>query len=72
MTTLKVVCAWCGVDLGEKDGKGEEGVSHGMCEKCFAKVRSQRGKVGMLEEELAGLNAQPNGEGHRIFESGNS
>jgi len=72
MTTLKVICAWCGAPLGEKDGQGEVGISHGMCQKCFAKVRSQRAKVGPLEEKLARLNAKPNGEGHRIFESGNS
>ena len=35
---MKVVCAWCGKGIGEKDGKGEEGVSHGMCEECFAKM----------------------------------
>ena len=37
MTRLKVVCAWCGADMGEKDGEGEEGISHGMCDKCYAK-----------------------------------
>lgn len=26
-TKLKVVCAWCGADMGEKDGQGQEGVS---------------------------------------------
>ncbi len=24
---LKVVCAWCGADMGEKDGHGIEGTS---------------------------------------------
>jgi len=38
MTVIKVVCAWCGKDMGEKDGQGQEGVSHGMCEECGAKV----------------------------------
>lgn len=34
-TTLKIVCAWCGKDMGEKDGEGVEGVSHGICEDCL-------------------------------------
>ena len=35
MTKLQVVCAWCGKDMGEKYGNGQEGVSHGMCEECY-------------------------------------
>lgn len=31
---IKVVCAWCGADMGTKDGKGTWGVSHGICKKC--------------------------------------
>ncbi len=34
---MKVICAWCGKDMGEKDGKGVEGVSHGICEDCVNK-----------------------------------
>lgn len=37
MTVIKVVCAWCGNPMGEKDGQGREGVSHGMCKECVAK-----------------------------------
>lgn len=37
MTILKIVCAFCGKDLGEKDGEGVEGVSHGCCDECFKK-----------------------------------
>lgn len=34
MTKLKIVCAWCGADLGEKDGQGVEGVTGSICQKC--------------------------------------
>ena len=34
---MKKVCAWCGKPLGDIDGKGVEGVSHGMCEECYKK-----------------------------------
>ena len=29
------MCAWCGEKLGEKDGQGEEGESHGICDNCL-------------------------------------
>ena len=34
---MKIVCAWCGKDMGEKDGKGVAGVSHSICEECYEK-----------------------------------
>ena len=43
---IKIVCAWCGKDLGEKEGtvEGWEGpglpVSHTCCEDCFKKLRA--------------------------------
>ena len=42
-TTIKVVCAWCGISLGEKDGQGAEGISHGICPEC---VMRHFGKEG--------------------------
>jgi hypothetical protein len=39
---MKVVCSWCGRDTGEKDGKGIEGVSHGICGECVAKLEARR------------------------------
>ena len=41
-TTMKVVCAWCGADMGEKDGLGNTGTTHGICEKCFRKQGRRR------------------------------
>lgn len=45
MSKLKVVCAWCGKDMGEKEGDGVEGVSHGMCEECYKKSKSKEEKI---------------------------
>ncbi len=36
-TVLKVVCAWCGKDMGEKDGQGTEGEAGTFCEDCWEK-----------------------------------
>lgn len=41
-TKLQIVCAWCGKPLGEKDGHGTTGVSHGICEECHQKIKRQR------------------------------
>lgn len=38
MTLLKIECMYCGVDMGMKDGRGEEGVTTSICEKCWRKV----------------------------------
>lgn len=52
MTLLKVVCAWCGKDLGEKDGEGEEGISHGMCDECYAKEMEAKAEARAGEPYL--------------------
>ena len=36
-TKLQIRCAWCGKDMGEKDGEGEEGTSDGICDDCLLK-----------------------------------
>jgi len=36
---MKIVCACCGKDMGEKDGEGVEGISHGVCEQCLKKLK---------------------------------
>lgn len=35
---MKVICAWCNKDIGEKPG---EGVSHGMCLPCAERMQTQ-------------------------------
>ena len=35
---MKIVCAWCGKKLGEKEGGKVEGISHGICKKCKERV----------------------------------
>ena len=48
---LKIVCAWCGKDMGEKDGKGVEGISHGLCKECSEKLGVKRDNSGSTEDE---------------------
>ena len=48
---MKIVCAWCGKDMGEKDGKGAEGVSHGICRECFAKLMAKVESKSSTEDE---------------------
>ena len=52
---MKIVCAWCSKDLGEKNGGGAEGVSHGLCEECFneliAEVEKRISAEGEQDEQ---------------------
>ena len=34
-TLITVKCAWCGKDMGTKEGHGVTGISHGICDKCL-------------------------------------
>ena len=42
--TYRIVCAWCGKDLGKKeapsssDQTSEEPITHSMCTECFEKI----------------------------------
>ncbi len=42
MTTITVICAWCGRHLGIKDGDGQTGISHGICPECKATVSKEK------------------------------
>ena len=39
---MKIVCAWCGRDTGEKDAKGREGIPLGICGECAARLEVKR------------------------------
>ncbi len=41
---ITVVCAWCKAFMYKKDGQGQSGTSHGMCEKCYKKMMDQEAK----------------------------
>ena len=34
---MRKVCAWCQADMGEIEGKGETGTTHGICPACQVK-----------------------------------
>jgi len=38
---MRIVCAWCGKEIGKKENDDEE-VSHGLCEECFAKLEAEK------------------------------
>ena len=56
-TVLLVKCAWCGKDMGEKDGQGVSGVSHGMCPECCRKVTADTEIADSMRSYWANLNA---------------
>jgi uncharacterized Zn finger protein (UPF0148 family) len=50
-TILEIRCAWCGVFLGTKDGRGYSGTTHSICPTCVKKA-NQEGKE--VKEILTG------------------
>jgi DNA-directed RNA polymerase subunit RPC12/RpoP len=44
---MKIECAWCGKDLGEKEPLKDQATTHVICEKCFRKFLDEldRGKM---------------------------
>ena len=34
---MRVTCAWCGKDLGEKPPLEDKSITHGMCRECLEK-----------------------------------
>ena len=50
---IKVVCAWCGKATGEVNGKGVEGISHGLCPECLAKLKIKDAEEEARDNPLA-------------------
>ena len=38
---MRIVCVQCNKDMGEQDGEGVGGVSHGLCQECLDKLASE-------------------------------
>ena len=52
---MKIVCAWCGKDMGEKEGEGIEGISHSVCEECADKLVLEMKKLLEIERAVGNL-----------------
>ena len=52
---MKIVCAWCGKDMGEKEGEGIEGISHSVCEECADKLVLDMKKLLEIERAVGNL-----------------
>jgi len=50
---MKIACAWCGKDMGGKDSKSKEGVSHSICKECLAKMQAKKSITPRGEDEPA-------------------
>ena len=55
MTTLKVVCAWCGVTMQE--GDVDAPVSHGICKECAKALYKEIAELELAQDEEEETNA---------------
>lgn len=53
MTLLRRVCAYCGMDMGIKDGQGVSGVTHGICDSCLERETRAVLDVMQVQREIA-------------------
>jgi len=51
MSKLKIVCAWCGKTMGEKDGEGKSGETSTICPACKRKHFPPEKFPHLYEEE---------------------
>ena len=49
---LRVVCAWCGVAMGEKPTTTAPGISHGMCPECLVDWLAQVREYNRIKKSL--------------------
>lgn len=42
---MKIVCAWCRKEIGEKEVEGESGITHGICDECLQKHLPKKIKI---------------------------
>lgn len=38
---MKVICAWDGKEMGEKEPYADKSISHAICDACLAKMREE-------------------------------
>jgi len=41
---MKIVCAWCNKDMGQKEPLSDKSTTHGMCKECFKKIMGDKCK----------------------------
>ncbi|KKM97309.1 hypothetical protein LCGC14_1169310 [marine sediment metagenome] len=39
---MRVICSWCGKDMGEKEPLDNEEISHGICEECQERLTEMK------------------------------
>jgi hypothetical protein len=52
---MKIICAWCGEDLGEKDPLDDKRISHGICPECKTDLLGEVEKRLLREARDAAL-----------------
>ena len=43
---MKIVCAWCDKDMGEKPPYEDKGVTHGICPECYREMMPEKKEKG--------------------------
>jgi len=49
---VKIVCAWCGKEMGEKPPLGDKSITHSICPKCKEKHFNEKRKRKEADEQF--------------------
>jgi hypothetical protein len=50
---VRIVCAWCNADMGQKNGWSLEGVSHSICSDCLIEWRKAKANGTIFQSRQA-------------------
>jgi hypothetical protein len=61
---MKVICAWCKKDLGDKEPLEEKTISHSICENCYSSIIDSIPSMPLSKDmhTLEGLDLGSHGE----------
>lgn len=46
---VDIICAWCGIKIGEKGGFTSKEPTHGMCEKCYGATMAEINEMELVK-----------------------
>jgi hypothetical protein len=53
---IKIVCSNCGKGMGEKDGQGQTGISHSICNDCIRTLYGDEFTEEEMQRIMKGAN----------------
>ena len=43
---MRIICAWCGKSMGQKEPLDDDSVTHGICDQCRERLEREIDEMG--------------------------